>query len=60
MERVALGWGMPHSQGFMQDWTGSCHHDTLAIWGLQRPGPVEATEAKVINYEKLGHSWGHC
>ena len=40
------GVGMPHSQGFVQDWTGSCQRATLGIWGLQRAGPEQATGGK--------------
>ena len=34
-----VGWGLPHGQGFVQDWTESCQHDTLGIWGLPRAVP---------------------
>lgn len=40
------GVGMPHRQGFMQDWTRSCQHATVGIWCLQRAGPEQATGGK--------------
>lgn len=45
-EPAALEWGMPHSQGFMQDWVGSCQHDSLGIWGLQGQGQNKPREEK--------------